>query len=122
LIKRTGWLAPVRWAVSTYRCRHQPFTLNLAIQETDFTFILDQLLEQEKTQYLAPVARTDAASTPLLRSRLHHNVDTFLSHSKADRFVFVKPNEVIRLLNSEQHAAVESETRLKPRVARSSSH
>ncbi len=101
LIIKAGPLATIRQAVSKFRWRHQPLSLNLGIPNIEFTTILNRLLAEDSTTYLAPVARTDVGTRPELTGKLKQNVDALLSHPQVARFVFVRPEGAIALLRSE---------------------
>lgn len=102
LIIKKGTLGPIRRAVSRLRWRHQPLTLNLAITNAEFKAILNHLLADARTTYLAPVVRTDAAWNPALKLKLKQNMETLVSGAALARFVFVKPGEAMELLNFHQ--------------------
>jgi hypothetical protein len=101
LIIKSGPLATIRRTVSEFRWRHQPLTLNLGIPNIEFTAILNRLVADNSTTYLAPVARSQVGSTPELRVKLKQNVEALISHPQVARFAFVKPEKAIALLRPE---------------------
>jgi hypothetical protein len=116
VIIKTGPLAPIKRAVSTFKWRHQPLTLNPAIAQHEFNSILNRLVSNESTTYIAPVVRTDAATKNALK--LKENMETMRTHPEVRRFVFVKPDEAMQLLNIEQRPNLE----LKSQAAGSNSY
>ena len=100
LIIRNGRLKAIHEALSRFRWRHQPLTLNLAYPHPEFSTVLNHLLASKNTCYLAAVVRTDVGAVPELKSNLNRNVQTLISHAQVDRFAFLRPQESMELLQA----------------------
>ncbi|HEY5885406.1 MAG TPA: hypothetical protein VIT88_12000 [Pyrinomonadaceae bacterium] len=101
LVIRNGRLASIRRAVARFRCRHQPITLNFSNPAPEFSNVLNRLLADNSTTYLAPVARTDISIKPEFRTKFKRNIETLISHPRVERFAFVNATKAIKLLSPE---------------------
>lgn len=78
--------------------RGEPSTLNLSVNASHFSNMMDRLLNVHRVQYLALVVRTDVCADQTSKANLEDNVAFMISHTQLDRFAFVTPAEAIKLL------------------------
>jgi hypothetical protein len=78
--------------------RGEPSTLNLSLRASQFSNIMNRLLDVQRVQYLAPSVRTDVCADQTSKANLEENVAFILSHPQVDRLAFVTPAEAIELL------------------------
>ena len=78
--------------------RGEPSTLDLSLKPSQFSNMMDRLLNVHRVQYLAPSVRTDVCACSASRANLEQNVSFMLSHPQISRFAFVTPAGAIELL------------------------
>lgn len=99
-VSRAGRLAGLKRTAAAFGVprRGEPSTLNLGLNASQFSNVMDRLLNVHRVQYLAPSVRTDVCANQTSKANLEENVAFMLSHPQVDRFAFVTPAEAIELL------------------------
>ena len=99
-VSRAGRLASLKRAAAAFGVprRGSPSTLNLSLRASQFSNMMDRLLNVHRVQYLAPSVRTDVCADQTSKANLEQNIAFMLSHPQVDRFAFVTPAEAIELL------------------------
>jgi hypothetical protein len=86
-------------------------TLGLSLPPVFFRRMLDDLLADASVTHLASIDRTHIGNEPEKLTRIEINLRTLLSHPKAHRFVFVRPETVIDMIAGAHRSAARGETK-----------
>jgi hypothetical protein len=85
--------------------RERRMTLGLSLPPVVFRRMLDDLLAAEPATHLASIDRTHVGNDAQKLARIETNLRYLLSHPKARRFVFVRPEEALGPLAAGHEAA-----------------